>query len=359
MLLVGNSGAGKSIAVDSISRIPKVYHIDKFEGLAGMMSGTGKKEKAKSATGGWLLELGERGLIACKEFTSTLAQPKDKLMDSIGALRIVADGELDRTLGTDGGVRLQWHGSVGFVGASTSALDDFATVLGEFGQRWVVYRYNEDSGYESGMRILATKNHIEAMFRIKEITAHLFESLSLEWGCYFNCADAGKEGHRCSEGPTKRQLTVKESHRIIALATVAARARSIVPRSERNNDILNPARLESPNRIVGALGQLFLGLEVLGLDEEERWHLIRKIAWDSITPQMRSMVLMVLAGLFKNGQEPKLLLKDVESILKVSPLPARRVVEDMAVLGLVECSKGRGEVVLTEWSKEEFRKGNK
>ena len=107
---------------------------------ASLLSGTSTRERVKDATGGLLRQIGDFGVLLCKDFTSVLAQNKDSRAEAMAALREVYDGAWYRPVGTDGGKVLTWHGKCGLLGGVTPALDQYGQVLSALGDRFVLLR---------------------------------------------------------------------------------------------------------------------------------------------------------------------------------------------------------------------------
>ena len=86
---------------------------------AALLSGTSKKERAEHATGGILREIGERGTLVLKDFTSVLEMHHDTR-----ASLLRAPGSVRRPLGPasrhDGGQDISWRGKLGVVAATTT-----------------------------------------------------------------------------------------------------------------------------------------------------------------------------------------------------------------------------------------------
>ena len=107
---------------------------------ASLLSGTSKRERVTGATGGLLRQVGDFGVLLCKDFTSVLSQNKDTRAEAMAALREVYDGCWNRPVGTDGGRVLSWRGKCGFLGGVTPALDQYSQVIATLGDRFVLLR---------------------------------------------------------------------------------------------------------------------------------------------------------------------------------------------------------------------------
>ena len=82
--------------------------------VAGLLSGTPKKQHDKGAKGGLLRQIGDFGIIALKDFGSILSMHPETKAEVLAALREIYDGAWTRHLGSDGGRTLAWRGKVGW-----------------------------------------------------------------------------------------------------------------------------------------------------------------------------------------------------------------------------------------------------
>jgi hypothetical protein len=356
VMLVGAPSSGRTVMLETLANIPRVHIVGAIKSPGALLSGVGQKDKGKGATGGLLRQIGNRGVMVMKDFTSMLSMPREPLGEAIGALREIYDGRWSRPLGTDGGRVLEWKGKLGFLGACTPVLDRHNTVTSELGERWIYYRYTETDGYGETIKALGNRNPEQVMVELRELVCGFTEALELKW-------DEG--------GAERRELTAHEKNKLYAIASMVVSARSPVPRDQRTYEIVDVAQKEAPTRLSGALGQLYLGLECIGLGEVEAWGLIGRVALDS-APQARMKVLMTLRGVVRWMGDPKsggLTLREVKSALKCSPRTTAIIAEDLMIHGLVEKVEKPTRVVkseenvqntivrLTPWAKKQFELG--
>ena len=116
VMVVGPPSSGRSELIQPIAALPDVFPTAELT-VAGLLSGTSQKETAADAKGGLLREIGDFGIILCKDFGTVLSMAREGRQAVLAALREVYDGEWNRRLGTDGGLCLPWKGKVGFLGA--------------------------------------------------------------------------------------------------------------------------------------------------------------------------------------------------------------------------------------------------
>jgi len=88
----------------------------------------------------------------------------------------------------------------------------------------------------------------------------------------------------------RRKFTKREMNRVFEIAAFGACLRTGVPRDWRTKEIIDKSQKELPTRLANGLGQLYLGLERIGISEDERWRLVSKVALDS-APQIRIAIV--------------------------------------------------------------------
>lgn len=345
-VLVGPPSSGKTILLDMIYytdkyKLARSISVDMLESPASLLSGVGKKDKGKDATGGLLRQIGSTGLLLIKDFTTMMSMPRDQLVKTVGALRRVYDGNWDRPVGTDGGKLLSWYGKLALISACTGAIDRHHATLSELGERWIYYRYDDSDGYGETKAAIRNRDPKGTMQTINELVVGFFEDMGIEW------VDGGMD---------RRELEDLESNRIYHMARFTSAARSAVSRDWRTKDIVDTPETEAPTRLAGAFSQLYLGLEMIGLEAVERWKILSKVAMDSM-PLSR---LKVIRRLIKGPAKPSELREDLMICLS----SVRFVCEDLEQHGVVErVEKGNrwgntaGSWQLSQWSKKELRLG--
>lgn len=343
LVLVGPPADGKTLLLDMLDSIPKVHTVDVIDSPASLLSGTPSKDVSKGSTGGLLRTIGKRGLISVKDFTVMMSLPNEPLVKVLGALRRVYDGSWERPIGTDGGKVLTWYGRVGFLSACTSAVDRHHQLLAELGERWMYYRFGESDGYGATRKALSTENPQSVMAEMEGLVREFFDEVGLAW---------------LEDGMERRKLDERESNRLFAMAAMVSASRSPVSRDVRTREVVDIKETETPTRLAAALGQLLLGLECIGLEEEDRWRVVGKVALDSM-PGIR---LKLLRMLFKG---PGVNSKDMRERLGCGANTVRLVAEDLMLHGVVEkVEKGDGRMGeragsyrLTSWSKKQIAIG--
>jgi hypothetical protein len=295
---------------------------------AALLSGTPKKERAAGARGGLLRQLGEFGILVCKDFGSVLSMDRSERARVLGALREVYDGSWTRRVGTDGGRELHWEGKAGLLAAATPILDRHHAVMAAMGERLLLYRLTAPDRVEQARFSLKRARDGNARCELREAVAGLF----------------------ATDLPTPRELSDEERERLIELACLAAAARSTVERDAYSREIELIPDSEAPARLALQLAQLLAGLDVIGVERNQAWGIVRKAALDSI-PALRRLAIEKLRG---TGQ---LNTTEIAKLIGYPTQTARRALEELAGHGvLLRESGGAGKA--DRWQLAEWATGN-
>ena len=254
-------------------RVTDVYPVSTLT-EAGLLSGTSRRDTAPNATGGLLKEIGEFGIIVCKDFTSVLNMHREQRQAVLAALREIYDGSWTRVLGTDGGRTLSWKGKVGFLGGVTPTIDTHHSVMATMGERFVLYRMSAADEEQQARAALAHARH----------GARMRDDLSSAVNDFFK----GSSLEDVPTGPTEETY-------LVTLAQLVARCRSAVERDSYGREIELIPDPEAPGRIVIVLDRLRAGLRAIGVSHPEVWRILRKVALDCV-PVIRRHLIRDLAG---------------------------------------------------------------
>lgn len=360
LMLIGPPGSGKTQLLDSIMAIPRTRALQEITGTGSLLSGTGQKDKAKDATGGILREIGSKGTLVLNEFTSILSMPYEQLTKLLAAFRMIYDGRYTRDIGTDGARKLTWGpGKIAAMAGCTEAIDDAHKIMADMGERFIFFRFPESDGYQESLAASKQKQPGQAKRNIQDIVAAFFESLDLGWG---------HDGNQLRE---RRDLSITESTRIIALATFAARARSAVIRDPRDRTVDRVPQPERAPRLTEVFTQIYIGLEAVGLNTGDRWAVISHLALDSMPQNRRKVVEQVvnITALSRVGSTAadrlhagrgleiqNRTIAELQIACRVSMSAMKRVVEDLDIHGIVEKGE-KGTWALTNWAKRQMEIG--
>jgi hypothetical protein len=312
LMIVGSPSGGKTAALSILSELPDTFPISTVT-QAALLSGSPKREIAKDATGGVLRELGERGVITIKDFSTILSSNKDTLTSVIAAFREMYDGSLTRTFGTDGGRKETWRGKVTVIAAVTQALDQKHEVIALLGERFLTIRLKTNSELSLRMTRKALEDGPEER-EAKDSLSRLAKAI----------VSLVNVPGRCEPLPR----SVKDG--LTTLADLVSQCRSPIERDGRTREIDGvPFREEGP-RLARQLASLYRGLLTIGNTEQEAWDKVRRIALDSM-PELRRRAIFSL----KACDTPER-TSVIAQACNCPTTTTRRALEDLAYLGLIQ-----------------------
>lgn len=306
LMIVGGPSGGKTDVVNGLSLLPGVQSVGSLTAPA-LLSGSGKRDRAAGATGGLLRQIGNRGFVVVRNFTSILSMKHESLQQVLAASREIYDGHYTRHLGNEGGKVLTWHGHIGVVAAVTSAIDAHSDVMSKLGERFLYYRLSDMDADEqhaiAETAIWNCTNEDEDAVKLASLVGAFFEKLGI---------------------PESSLITPEEQSWLASVATVVARARSGVDRNNQTRNLESVHHPESPARLASQLTMLLSGLKTIGVKAPYRYRLVRKVAFDCVPPA-RAKVLHSLA----TADRP-LLIKQIAEREQVTDTTKRRAVEDLS-----------------------------
>ena len=270
LMVVGGSGVGKTERLIPLAAMPDVVLESSITGPAALLSGTAKKERAKTATGGLLRKVPDGGgVLLLKDFTSIIDMHRDSRAEVLAALREIYDGRWDRSVGAEGGRTLTWTGHLGLLAGCTTAIDSAHSVIAVMGTRFMLVRLQGDPDIAG-----SAFDHVGDERKMRDA---------------LRAAVRGLLDHLPGQPYDKAEIR----RPILALANYVAIARSPVDRDSQGEIrlVLDP---EAPTRIVKMLVQLWRACGLLGLDKAGAWALVQRIGMDSI-PKLRRSILDYLA----------------------------------------------------------------
>lgn len=308
MLVISGSGATKTETVTPLGGAgAEITSTIASEGA--LLSGTSQRERSKTATGGLLRKLGDRGLLVIKDVTSVLAMNRDSRGAVLAAMREVYDGRWERNLGSDGGQSLTWTGRIVVVGAVTTAWDKAHEVIAAMGDRFVLVRVDSTTGrVASGRQAMTTTTGQETTMRaelagaVGGLLAHLNRDADLE-------------------------LTEDEVETLLCCADLVTLARTGVEHDYRG-DVIDAHAPEMPTRFAKQLTQPVRGGLALGLDRAHVLDIAVRCARDSVPP-------LRLAALQDVADHPGSTTHAVRQRMEKPRATVDRTLQALYMLGLV------------------------
>ncbi len=258
-----------------------------------------------------LLEDLSNEILLFKDFTTVLEMARDKLKTVLAQLRELYDGRFDTFWGT--GLELHWEGRLGFLAGVTPVIDKHHKVMAVLGPRFLQLRLRQPDRREAGLRAAQNLERDDAKIR-KDLRASVAQFVT----------------RLPADAPT-----ISEAHlsTLVDIAELVTRARSAVERDPRDRDVVFTPTPEMPPRFVRQLVSLAHGIALVsghgqvGDDDVAR---VARVGVDGIPPPRRAC-LEILAG--KAKWTP---VADVAEHLRCSHTHARRTLEDLEVLDLVQ-----------------------
>jgi len=306
LMLVGGSGVGKSERLTPLAALPDVVLESSISGPAALLSGTAKRDRAKTATGGILRTLPDGGgILLLKDFTSIIDMHRDARAELLAALREIYDGRWDRSIGGEGGRTMTWTGHLGLIAGCTTAIDSAHAVMSTMGTRFVLVRLRADDKLaETALMHVGNERSMREELR-----------------------DAVRDLLRHPPGAPHDLHDPTMTARLTALGRFVALARSPVDR-DHQGEIRLVLDAEAPTRIVKMFAQFWRASGLLGLNPSDAWALVRRIGLDSI-PKLRREVLDYLNAcrLDKTPTSPS--TTEIAEVVEHPSRTTRRALEDL------------------------------
>jgi DNA-binding transcriptional ArsR family regulator len=336
LMLVGPPSSGKSEILQALTALSYVFPAATLN-EAALLSGTAEKDRDQKPTGGLLRQIGEFGIIMCKDFTSILSMNREAQRAVLAALREIYDGRWTRRLGSGGGMTLDWKGKVGLIAGCTHAIEGAHAVTAAMGERFILLHMpplSDEDEREQTQRAL-TRNHQEARMRTELVRAirDFWSSTVLP--------------------KVPPRLQPSEDDRLAALATLIAHGRSAVERHSYSREIERVPPAEVSTRLFLNLKGLLSGMRVIGVSDAEAWWIVQCAGLDSL-PAARRDILVILA------QAPQLLtVAEIADQTVYSIATTRRTLEDLQAHGIAACDRSAGRGLerwcLTEWAQTRYQ----
>lgn len=292
--------------------------------LGALLSGTPKRQRARGAAGGLLRQIGDFGILVLKDFTSILSMRPDAKNEILAALREIYDGAWTRHVGTDGGQELHWTGKLGLLFGTTAVIDAHYSVIGAMGDRFLLYRF-APSPKGQFERALAHVGGKTAQMRdeLRDMVSGLF----------------------AAELPEPKPLSANERGRLSQIIEFVVRLRAQVDRDRFTREIAAVYGVEGTARLGLMLERLLAGLDIIGVERNTAFDVVRRVALDSVPPLRRAAYEYLRFGCERIGYTAT--TAQIAVALGYPTQTTRRALEELAAYGVVmRLSQGRGEADL-------------
>jgi hypothetical protein len=315
LLVISGSGNAKTETVQATSGLGARV-VSTISSIGALLSASPRRERSKEATGGLLKEVGERGLLVVKDFTSILSTDRNVRTAILAALREVYDGYWVRDVGTDGGKKISWKGRIVVVAACTTAWDQAHAVVASMGDRFVCIRSDSSVGRieGGGQAIRNAGKEAEMRQELAEVVAAVVERVDI---------------HHTYEIFENEKAAILEAADVVTLARTAVEL-------DYRGDVIDAHAPEMPTRLAKQLTQIMRGAVAIGMDRAEALELVIRCARDSM-PQLR---LQVLRDVHKHPDAP---IIDIRRRLQKPRTTIDRTLQALHILGLLTCRETEDE----------------
>jgi hypothetical protein len=271
LLIISGPGAAKTESAQALAGCGALV-TSTIQSEGALLSATPQKGRAKTATGGLLRKIGDRGIMVIKDITSILSCDRNVRGSVLAALREVHDGRWQRNVGSDGGQSITWEGRIVIVGACTTAWDTAHGVVSAMGDRFVIKRIDSDtetSRIAAGTRALHNiGSEIQMRQELAEAVGGIVASISTD----------------------NIPLTSDENGQLLRAANIVTKARTGVSLSYQG-EVIDAHAAEMPTRFAKQLQQIVRGGVAVGMSREYAVALALGCARDSIPPLRREILL--------------------------------------------------------------------
>jgi DNA-binding MarR family transcriptional regulator len=306
-VLVAAPGSGKTEIIQSLGGLPEVHPLSS---LTAQTFASGLKGKRTASLLHRLEEAG-KSFITLKDFTTVISMHREARAEVLAQLREIYDGAFRKEYGT--GETVSWEGRLGFLAGVTPVVDSHHAVTSLLGERFVYCRFGGDRR-EASRRALAQRGAEPAMrAELRGAVRSFVESLEI----------------------VPPPLATATLERLLSIADFATRARTGVERDPYGREIVALPALEAPTRLAKQLAGIVSALIVMGLSEAEALERALRLGYDCLPPA-RLAVLRLL-----RDADP-LRTPELSERTGLPTSTCRRVLEDLAALGLLEREAGPG-----------------
>ena len=305
LLLVGAPSTGKSEILRAL------FDCDGIHPLGGFTANTFASGFEKANVG--LLEtLPSEITLVIKDFGTLLTMRHEDKALILQQLREIYDGEYKKEYGN--GKVVHWKGRMGLLAAVTTAIENYHSVIGELGNRYILYRCEPDGAHRQDIAALALNDEGAEVKMRKEI------------------AEAFKQA--VNSAPQAKLVTIPDDikQKLANLADLTSRLRSPVSRNPYDKTVNYQPDIEGPARLAKAFAKLGKGLSAirgkLQVTSEE-YEVIKGVAMDTVSKRRITIVRYLVDKEWRRT-------KEIASDLAIPQTTATIELEDLSMIGVLD-----------------------
>lgn len=314
LMIVAPPSEGKTELIRPVGLLPGVHYLSQ---VTDKTLASGKKRESNDPKHLSLLErlrAEAKFLLVIKDFGTILSLPTKMRNLLLAQLREVYDGAYRATYGT--GIEVDWTGKLGILAGATPAVDRLHKLNSELGERFVKFRPRP--ARPKDVALLAAFGAENESARRAALDAAYLES--------FQVAQA----QLASSVPTPEGGLVSAQ----AAQFVAAARTPVYHPGGSFDTSYEVGHSEGPGRVARVFSQLHhAAVIVYGGNMEAATRLVARVALDSV-PGSRRAAMCVLAGC-----QDGVTVSAVAGTLRCDENTAKRVLDDLVILGLAEGEK--------------------
>jgi len=272
-------------------------------------------------------------ILVLKDFTTVLSMRSEQQQEILAQLREVYDGSYSKAFGT--GVKVDWKGHIGFMGAVTPVYDKHYSVIGSMGDRFLLYRSNTHDDFKMGLKAIKNvgKEH-DMRKEIRNAVHRFIDQFDME-KIHFD------------ETPEDIEFM------IVTLACFCAYARCVVERDRRTQYIEYQPEPEGPARLAKQFMQIGTSLALVNGKthiDGEIYEVIKKIGRDLITKHRLKIIHhLCVEKVFEHIMEWRK-TKGVANAVGIPGSTTKIVLEDLMTIGILNQElDGQGDTAAWKW----------
>jgi len=332
LLLVGQSGCGKTEIIMSIKDVSDIYSIDTLtkNTLVSGAHGIGGSDPS-------LIPQLDKKILAIKDFTTILDMHPNDRDEIFAQLRSAYDGEFNKPFGV--GILRSYVSKFGIIGGVTRAIELYTEGNTALGERFLRYHFPVSNTQKGRFEVMhkalqnITSNQKDTMHKeLREIGALVLN---------FNYENVPL-------------MDENFTNKLVALSDWTSMLRGAVIRDKYTKEITHKAFIELGTRLVTQLGKLSFGIGMFkGIDKLDMdvYDSVKEVARSSIPTKNEELVRRLY---FLKGKK-ELSVNELSEIIGLPTITVQRIAENLCILGALSKTRIVGTMVSKYSLSEEIK----